>query len=51
MADGYLRYLPVTGLYCHSEYLGRKIKEVEHFEWKNVLLEDIVGDTRYPSPK
>jgi len=51
LADGYLRYLPVRGLYCHSEYLGRKVKEVENFEWKDVLLEDIVGDTKYPSPK
>jgi SAM-dependent methyltransferase len=51
LADDYLRYLPVKGLYCHSEYLGRKIREVTHFDWNTVELEQIVGHTKYPSPK
>lgn len=48
LADGYLKYRPVKGLYCHSAFFGRKIKEVENFDWKDVLLEEIVGDTTYP---
>lgn len=50
-ADKYLRYSPVRNLYCHSEYLGRKVKEVEGFDWGNVDLDDVVGDTKYPTPK
>jgi hypothetical protein len=50
-ADEYLRNRSVTGLYCHSEYLGRKIKDIENFDWNNVDLNDVVGDTQYPKPK
>lgn len=51
LADEYLRNKPVRGLYCHSEYLGKKIKEVENFSWEQLNLEDVVGDTKYPEPK
>lgn len=51
LADEYLRNKPVTGLYCHSEYLGKKVKDIDHFEWKNVDLIDVVGETQYPEPK
>jgi SAM-dependent methyltransferase len=51
LADKYLRYQPVGGLFCHSEYLGRKIRDVEGFDWKNVSLADVVGETKYPAPK
>jgi SAM-dependent methyltransferase len=51
LADDYLRYAPVIGLYCHSEYLGKKIKEIEKFDWETVDLADVVGDTKYPEPK
>jgi hypothetical protein len=47
-ADDDLRYRPVGGLYCHSEYLGRKIRDVAHFDWNDVAIEDIVNDTKYP---
>jgi hypothetical protein len=50
LADDYLKNKPVTGLYCHSEYLGRKIRDVPNFEWKDVALDEIVGDTKYPMP-
>lgn len=50
LADDYLKYLPVKGLYCHSEYLGRKIRDVTNFNWKDVNLEEIVEGTKYPSP-
>jgi SAM-dependent methyltransferase len=51
LADDYLRFRPVTGLYCHSEFLGRKIKDVDPFNWNNVDLDEAVGNTKYPPPQ
>jgi hypothetical protein len=51
LADDYLKNTPVTGLYCHVEYFGKKIREVENFDWKKLKLDEIVGDTQYPEPK
>ena len=48
LADPYLQNKPVTGLYCHSQYLGRKVRDVEGFRWDDVDLADVVGETRYP---
>ena len=45
-----MRNLPVRGLYCHSEYLGRKVREVEGFDWRQLDLQQVVGDTVYPEP-
>lgn len=39
----------VTGLYCHAEFLGQKVREVENFSWDRVSLEDVVGNTKYPA--
>jgi SAM-dependent methyltransferase len=50
LADSYLRYMPITGLYCHSEFLGRKIRDVDSFDWNTVNLSEAVGDTQYPAP-
>ncbi|MEI6508389.1 MAG: methyltransferase domain-containing protein [Bacteroidota bacterium] len=50
LADDYLKNMPVAGLYCHSEYLGKKVKDVPDFDWKNIDLKDVVGDTKYPEP-
>lgn len=50
LADKYLRLRPVTGLYCHSQYLGKKVAEVDNFEWASLLLDEVVGDTKYPKP-
>lgn len=50
LADEYLRNKPVTGLYCHSEFLGQKTKEVDNFSWNNLSLEDVVGETKYRQP-
>lgn len=50
LADDYLKHKQVTRLYCHSEYLGRKIKEVDDFDWTNVDLSQIVEETVYPPP-
>jgi len=51
LADEYLRNRPVSGLYCHSEYLGRKIKENDNFDWNNVDLLSVVEETKYPESK
>ncbi len=51
-ADEYLRYRPVGGLYCHSEYLGTKIRDIamNSFDWAQVDLSSVVGGTIYPKP-
>jgi SAM-dependent methyltransferase len=48
LADEGLRFQPVKGLYCHSEFLGRKTREVEGFDWAEVAVEDVVAGTKYP---
>jgi len=51
LADDYLKNRPVPALYCHSEYLGRKVREVAHFDWAQVDLAALVGATHYPQPE
>jgi SAM-dependent methyltransferase len=51
LADEELRFMAVRGLYCHSEFLGRKTRDVTHFDWSSVHLDEVVGDTRYPPPE
>lgn len=46
----YLRGRKVTDLYCHSEFLGQKVQEVENFDWNNVSLDKLYGRTCYPRP-
>ncbi|MFT6275275.1 MAG: SAM-dependent methyltransferase [Halioglobus sp.] len=50
LADDYLKNQPIAGLYCHSEYLGRKSREVNDFDWNTLELSDVVGETTYPVP-
>lgn len=50
-ADNYLKYLPVSELYCHSEIYCRKRCEIDNFDWSNVSMDSIVQGTRYPIPK
>lgn len=50
-AADYLRYRSVKGLYCYSEYLGIKVREVPSFEWSQVDVNDVVSGTTYPPPK
>jgi SAM-dependent methyltransferase len=50
LADEYLRFRPITGLYCHSEFLGRKVREVHDFSWSDLDLRQVVGETEYPEP-
>jgi len=51
LADDYLKNKPLVGLYCHSEYLGKKTRNVDDFDWSKVDLIDVVGETKYPEPK
>lgn len=51
LADDYLKNRPVRGLYCHSAYLGKKIKEVNGFDWTQLDLLSVAGETKYPQPK
>jgi SAM-dependent methyltransferase len=51
LADNYLKYKPIKGLYCHVEYLGKKTKDVRDFDWDKINLTDVVGKTKYPEPK
>ena len=47
-ADDFLKHKFVKGLYCHSEYLGKKTKEVNDFDWTKVELAEVTGETAYP---
>ena len=51
LADDYLRNKPVGGLYCHSEYLGRKVRHVEAIDWGSVPLNELIGDEVYPKAR
>ncbi len=53
LADAYLRYRPVSGLYCHSQYFGVKTKEVDlqGFAWAELDVASVVAGTQYPQPK
>jgi SAM-dependent methyltransferase len=51
LCDRSIRNTPVTGLYCSAHFLGKKIREVENFEWEQINLLDVVGETKYPEPK
>jgi len=50
-ADSYLRFGRIPDLYCHSSYLGKKVREVPHFSWNQVDIQEVVGKTEYPKPK
>jgi len=51
LAEKSLRYQPIRGLYCGSEYLGRKVRDVPSFDWNQVKVEEVVEGTKYPAPK
>lgn len=50
LADKYLRNKPVTGLYCHSEFLGKKVKNIKNFSWNKCELSKVVENTKYRLP-
>ena len=47
-ADRYLRFQPVTGLYCHATFLGRKVRQVDGFQWRAADVPALVSGTLYP---
>lgn len=47
-ADEYLRYIPIKGLYCHSEFYAKKNKEITNFDWNKIELDKLVNNTSYP---
>ena len=49
-ASEYLQGRMVSGLYCHSEYLGQKFREVDHaqLDWSGISLDDVRKGTEYP---
>ncbi len=47
-ASEYLVGLTVGGLYCHSEYLGQKVRDVKELSWDNMELADVTKSTEYP---
>jgi hypothetical protein len=50
LADANLKNTPVPGLYCHAEYLGRKTRDVEGFDWGGLDVARLVAGTTYPQP-
>jgi SAM-dependent methyltransferase len=51
LAAKQLRNVPVRGLYCGSEYLGRKVRDEKDFDWNKVSVGEVVSGTTYPSPQ
>lgn len=51
LAEKSLRYQPIRGLYCGSEYLGRKVLDVPSFNWDQISAEEVVEGTKYPVPR
>lgn len=51
LADKSLRYQPIRGLYCGSEYFGKKVRAVDHFDWKKLSIPEVVAGTVYPAPQ
>lgn len=49
--DESLRCAPIRGLYCGSEYFGRKARDVSSIDWRQVALEEVVAGTVYPAPQ
>jgi hypothetical protein len=47
-SDEYLQHQFVPGLYCHSGYMGKKMFDVENFNWIDVNMNELVGNTSYP---
>lgn len=52
-ASEYLRGRLIRGIYCHSEYLGRKVSYLpdDRLSWDDIVLEDVAGGTQYPKRK
>lgn len=51
MSDRQFRYRPIRGLFFGSEYIGRKVREEQFFDWRSVAVDGVVAGTTYPEPK
>jgi len=51
LSDNYLKNKFIPGLYCHSEYLGIKKRDVKNFDWEKIELASVVNGTQYPKPQ
>ena len=51
LADINLKNRFVKGLYCHCSFLGKKVKDVDRFDWAEVDLSALVENTKYPEPR
>lgn len=49
-ASPYLRGRYIDNMFCHSDFLGQKVEEVEDFSFEKIDLEELVGETMYPAP-
>jgi SAM-dependent methyltransferase len=38
LADNHLKFKPISGMYCHSEFLGKKVRDVDLFDWNDIDL-------------
>lgn len=47
-ACDYLRGTYIPSMYCHSEFLGKKICEVNDFSFDNIDLDKLVNGSSYP---
>lgn len=50
-SDSYLRFKAVPELYCHSEILCRKTRDVGIVDWTSVSISSLTAGTVYPPPK
>ena len=48
-SDKYMRFRPLTELYCHSEILCKKTRDVDMFRWDDVNIDDVVDGSHYPT--
>jgi SAM-dependent methyltransferase len=51
LAEKRLRNQPIKGLYCGSEYLGKKVRDEQSFDWNHVSVNEVVVGTTYPAPQ
>jgi hypothetical protein len=47
-SEPFLHGVSVSELYCHSEILCRKTRDVSGFEWRDLSIDQVVGGARYP---
>lgn len=46
----HLRDIPITGMYCHSEFFGRKVARVKNFNWRQVDFKKIIDKPEINDP-